>query len=121
VGEEQTRTFLVQLIKNLDAGFVVIAEAKQTIVGFATGYLTVSGVIAERLVHLGDLYVVPEYRHQGIATALINRVTEEARARSIGLVRWLSVASNTELNRWYETLGATSGDFKLFLKPTTSA
>jgi ribosomal protein S18 acetylase RimI-like enzyme len=119
-GEEQTRTFLAQLIKNSDAGFVVMAESEKTVVGFATGYLTVSGVIAERLVHLGDLYVLPEYRHQGIATTLIDRVTTEARVRGVTLVRWLSLASNTELNRWYESLGTTSGDFKLFLKPTSA-
>jgi len=116
--ETKTRRFLLELLAKPEAGFAVTAESEGKVVGFATGFFTVSGVLAEHMVHLGDLYVIPEYRHQGIATALINRVTEEARARGIGLVRWLSVAANTELNQWYASLGATSGDFKLFLKPT---
>lgn len=116
--EPKTRRFLSELLATPETGFAVTAESGGEVVGFATGFLTVSGVLAERMVHLGDLYVLPEYRHQGIATALIGRVTEEARARGIGLVRWLSVAANTELNQWYASLGTTNGDFKLFLKPT---
>jgi len=116
--EAKTRRFLAELLANPEAGFAVLAESDQAIVGFATGFFTVSGVLAERMVHLGDLYVLPEHRHQGIATALIDRVTEEARARGIGLVRWLSVATNTEINQWYASLSTTNGDFKLFLKPT---
>lgn len=116
--EAKTRRFLADLLAHPETGFAVTAEVQHTIVGFATGFVTVSGVLAERMVHLGDLYVLPDHRHKGIATALIDRVTEEARTRGFGLVRWLSVASNTKLNQWYSSLGTTSGDFKLFLKST---
>ncbi len=118
--EEQTREFLAQLLDQRDKGFILIAEVGDEIVGFATGYFTVAGVMAERLVHLGDLYVAPEHRSQGIATSLVNRVTEHARRHGIGFVRWLSLASNTGLNQWYESLGAQGGDFKLFLRPTAA-
>lgn len=120
-GEEQTRAFLAGLLSDPASAFVVIAELEGEIVGFATGYFTVAGVMAERLVHLGDLYVAPEHRSQGIATALVNRVTEQARMHGIGLVRWLSLASNTKLNQWYESLGAKSDNFRLFLRPTAKA
>lgn len=116
--EAKTRRFLSELLATPTTGFAVVAESGGKVVGFATGFSTVSGVLAEHMVHLGDLYVLSEYRHQGIATALIDRVAEEARARGISLVRWLSVAANSELNQWYASLGTTSGDFKLFLKPT---
>lgn len=117
--EEQTRAFLKQFLTNTETGFVVVAEIDRAIVGFATGYFTVSGVIAERLVHLGDLYVAPDHRSQGIATSLVHRVADVARQRGVKLVRWLSLAANTGLNRWYESLGATSGEFKLFFLDTT--
>lgn len=110
--------FLTRFLEQPSTGFIVLAEVSGQLVGFATGYFTVAGVMAERLVHLGDLYVAPEHRGQGIATSLVNRVTDEARRNGIGLVRWLSLASNKDLNRWYESLGAKSGDFKLFLRPT---
>ena len=118
--EGQTRDFLKKLLEQPANGFIILAEVDGALAGFATGYFTVAGVMAERLVHLGDLYVAPEYRRHGLATALVNRVTEQARLKGIGLVRWLSLASNTELNRWYESLGAKSGEFKLFLRPTSS-
>jgi ribosomal protein S18 acetylase RimI-like enzyme len=118
--EEKTRDFLRRFLDAPEMGFAFVAELDAGIAGFATGYFTVTGVMAERLVHLGDLYVSPQYRRQGLATALMDAVTSQARHHGIGLVRWLSVASNTELNRWYGSLGATSGDFKLFLRPTAS-
>jgi ribosomal protein S18 acetylase RimI-like enzyme len=118
--EEQTRGFLAQFLAQPGSGFIVIAEVDGEIIGFATGYFTVTGVMAERLVHLGDLYVAPEHRRNGIATSLVNQVSEQARMHGIGLVRWLSLASNTELNRWYDSLGAKGVDFKLFLRPTST-
>jgi ribosomal protein S18 acetylase RimI-like enzyme len=116
--EEQTRTFLLRLADHPESGFVIVAEIDDTVVGFATGYFTAAGVIAERLLHLGDLYVSPEYRRRGIATALVDEVVREAVGHGIRMVRWLSLATNTDLNQWYTSLGATSGDFKLFLLPT---
>lgn len=119
--EEQTRAFLEWFLAQPDQGFMVVAEVAGRIVGFATAYFTLTGVMAERLVHLGDLYVVPEYRSQGVGRSLIDAVTTQARERDIRWVRWLSLATNTELNRWYESLGATSGDFRLFLRLTAPA
>ena len=115
--EDQTRTFLVRLAEHPESGFVIVAEIEDAVVGFATGYFTVAGVMAERLVHLGDLYVTPEHRRRGIATALVDEVARQAVAHGIRLVRWLSLAANADLNQWYSLLGATSGDFKLFLLP----
>jgi GNAT superfamily N-acetyltransferase len=38
----------------------------------------------DRLGQVEDLYVLPEFRHRGIATALIHRCVAEARARGAG-------------------------------------
>jgi ribosomal protein S18 acetylase RimI-like enzyme len=114
--EEQTRQFFVELLSDSERGFMVLAVTDGRIVGFATGFVTVSGVIASRIVHLGDLYVEPAYRGQSIGARLVDEVSAEAHRRGIPLVRWLSIASNEKLNRWYERLGARGSDFKLFLK-----
>ena len=116
--EERTRGFLAELLAQPEQGFAILAVHQGEVAGFATGYYTVAGLLAQRLVHLGDLYVAPAFRRNGIATALMDAVKARAREKGIGLVRWLSVAGNAELNKWYGSLGATSGDFKLFLRPT---
>lgn len=113
--ESQTRHFLTEVISHPQSGAVVLAEVDGQIVGFASAFFTVSGVIAERMLHLGDLYVAPSQRRRGIATQLVDEVARLAQRNGIRLVRWLSVASNTELNSWYSSLGATGGEFRLFL------
>lgn len=113
--ESQTRHFLMEVISHPQSGAVVLAEVEGQIVGFASAFFTVSGVIAERMLHLGDLYVAPSQRRRGIATHLVDEVARLAQRSGIRLVRWLSVASNTELNSWYSSLGATGGEFRLFL------
>ena len=118
--EEKTRSFLRELVSNVPQGFAIVAEVEARVVGFATGFVTVSGVIAERMVHLGDLYVDPELRRRGIATALLNEVTDQARSRGFGLVRWLALASETEVNRWYNSVVPSSGEFRLYLRPTAA-
>ena len=113
--EEQTRTFLAELMRNPQSGVIMIAQVDARIVGFATAFVTVSGVLASRMFHLGDLYVLPEFRGQEIGRHLVEAVRLESSRRNIPLVRWLSVASNDRLNAWYAKLGATSHDFKLFI------
>jgi ribosomal protein S18 acetylase RimI-like enzyme len=116
--EEQTRTFLEEIVSQPDVGFVILAEVHEELAGFATAFYTVSGIMAQRVLHLGDLYVARAYRRRGIATMLLDEVASRARAKDIRLVRWLSVTTDTELIRWYESLGATSGVFRLyFLDP----
>ncbi|HEY0943721.1 MAG TPA: GNAT family N-acetyltransferase [Opitutaceae bacterium] len=117
-GEAQTQAFLADHLRHGDHGFVLLAWSGRIAVGFASVYLTASGLLAERLAHLGDLYVVPEQRRRGVGRALFDAVSAEARQRGIRLVRWLSLGSNVELNRWYNRLVNSAGNFELFLRPT---
>ena len=113
--EAQTREFLAQLLRMPESGFIVVVFAEARVVGFATGFVTVSGVLASRMIHLGDLYVAPAHRGSNLGAQLVHAVGNEAARRGIPLVRWLSVASNERLNDWYRRLGARSHDFKLFI------
>jgi GNAT superfamily N-acetyltransferase len=95
-----------------------MASINEVPCGFAATYFTVSGLIAQRLAHLGDLYVVPEFRKRGVGTALFEAVSGEAYARGIGLVRWLSISANDEVNAWYRKIAKPIGTFELYLRPT---
>ncbi len=117
-GEEQTRALLADLLADPSAGFVALAHRGNQLVGFAAVYLTISGLIAQRIAHLGDLYVIPEFRRHRVGTALFDAVALEARRRDINLVRWLAVAGDTELNAWYRRLVPPLGSFELYLRPT---
>ena len=55
---------------------------------------------------LGNLSVLPEYRHQGIGTALLRHSIGIARARHCSMMRLSIVEENTVLRQWYERHGA---------------
>jgi GNAT superfamily N-acetyltransferase len=67
-----------------------------TIVGFATTLL-VDGVY-----ELEDLFTDPEWRRQGVATALINDAVEHARLNG---VRRIEVTGNRHALAFYESVG----------------
>lgn len=115
--EAQTHEFLRGLLQDTRAGFVLVASADGQPAGFAAVYFTVSGLIAQRLAHLGDLYVGPPFRKRGIGTALFDAVARESSSCGINLVRWLSLASNTEVNAWYSKVVKPMGTFELYLRP----
>ena len=52
--------------------------------------------------YIDDLFVAPESRGNGIATALIERVTEIARTERAGIVRWITAPDNDEAQILYD-------------------
>ena len=55
---------------------------------------------------LGNLSVLPEYRHRGIGSALLKHAMETARARNCTVMKLSIVEENTVLRAWYERNGA---------------
>ncbi len=55
---------------------------------------------------LGNLSVLPEYRHRGIGTELLKHAMETARKQSCTVMRLSIVEENTVLREWYEQNGA---------------
>ena len=55
---------------------------------------------------LGNLSVLPEYRHRGIGTKLLEHAMDTARERHCSIMRLSIVEENTVLRRWYELNGA---------------
>ncbi|WP_411722486.1 N-acetyltransferase family protein [Mycetocola sp.] len=53
-------------------------------------------------IFIDDLFVTPGARGNGIATALIERVTEIARAQRSGIVRWITAPDNDEAQVLYD-------------------
>jgi ribosomal protein S18 acetylase RimI-like enzyme len=55
---------------------------------------------------LGNLSVLPEYRHMGIGTALLEHSMETARKQNCTVMNLGIVEENTVLRKWYERNGA---------------
>ena len=55
---------------------------------------------------LGNLSVLPEYRHQGIGTGLLNHAMDTAREHGCAMMCLSIVEENTVLRQWYEKNGA---------------
>lgn len=55
---------------------------------------------------LGNLSVLPEYRHLGIGTALLKHSVKIAREHHCRVMRWSIVEENAVLRKWYEQNGA---------------
>lgn len=54
---------------------------------------------------LGNLSVLPEYRHRGIGTALLEHSMETARKQNCKVMNLSIVEENTVLRKWYERKG----------------
>ena len=55
---------------------------------------------------LGNLAVLPAYRHRGIGGKLLKHSTDTARAQHCGVMKLSIVEENRVLRRWYERFGA---------------
>lgn len=90
-----------------DAAIVVVAEGDDgALLGYATGHHTYETGHAERGIYVGDLYVVPARRRQGIARMLLAAL---ARAGHAGGARhlWLTAREgNAGAHALYRRLGA---------------
>jgi ribosomal protein S18 acetylase RimI-like enzyme len=106
-----------------EAKIALVAENEDHIVGFALARLK-----GARLGYLSDLYVAPEARRAGVASALVREAV--ARCRAAGAVAFEldvqteNVAARAVYDRWglrptQVTLAAPIGDVAQRLEPTT--
>lgn len=91
--------YLVLGSAGLAEGRVYVAEVDGSVAGFATWAARADGTI-----ELEDLFVDPDYRRRGIATALVSHVADVLRARG---VRSLEVTANPHAEVFYSAAGFT--------------
>ena len=91
--------YLVLGPDGLAAGRTYVAEEDDgTVVGFAT-WARAGGVM-----ELEDLFVDPDWRRRGIATALLARIVDAVRAQGAGC---LEVTANPHAEEFYRAAGFT--------------
>ena len=85
----------------------IAAEVAGEMVGFALFFTNYSTFLTKSGIYLEDLFVLPEYRQQGIGKALINYLIELAQNRGAGRLEWSVLDWNLPAIAFYEKIGAT--------------
>ncbi len=88
---------------------------------FALYFYNFSTFVGSAGIHLEDLFVLPEYRHQGYAKRLISEITRIAYERGMGRVEWNCLDWNTNARNFYASLGAVSMDGWITYRLTRTA
>lgn len=85
---------------------VLVAEADDgSLIGFTQLYPSFSSMRAQRTYVLNDLFVLPEARKQGVATALLGKAATVGRTLGAGRLSLSTARSNEKAQRLYEALG----------------
>ena len=85
----------------------VVADSGQDLVGYATYSFSYETEYAAPGYYIGDLYVAPAARRQGIGRALVATVAAAARAEGAVYLWWASSPDNVAAHAFYAALGAT--------------
>jgi GNAT superfamily N-acetyltransferase len=85
---------------------VYLADADGRVVGYAIIFYTYSSFLALPTLYLEDLFVLEDYRGQGIGYQLFRRCVEEAQKQDCGRMEWQVLDWNRSAISFYEGLGA---------------
>ncbi|MGA7955104.1 MAG: GNAT family N-acetyltransferase [Gloeobacterales cyanobacterium] len=85
----------------------LLAELDSQAVGFALFFQNYSTFLTKPGIYLEDLFVLPEYRGQGIGKSLITSVAKLAVARNCGRFEWSVLDWNESAIAFYEKIGAS--------------
>ena len=85
----------------------IVAESVDKIVGFALFFHNYSTFLTKPGIYLEDLFVLPEYRRQGIGKALLIKLAQIALERDCGRLEWSVLDWNEPAQKFYRTMGAS--------------
>lgn len=84
----------------------ILAELEGKAVGFAIFFHNYSTFLTKPGIYLEDIFVLPEYRRQGIGKALLMRVAQIAVERDCGRLEWSVLDWNVSAQTFYRNMGA---------------
>ncbi|MEA5582021.1 GNAT family N-acetyltransferase [Nodularia harveyana UHCC-0300] len=85
----------------------ILAEYAGQAVGFALFFSNYSTFLTKPGIYLEDLFVLPEYRRQGIGKALLSKLAQIAVERNCGRLEWSVLDWNESAQAFYRSMGAT--------------
>ena len=84
----------------------ILAEYTGKVVGFALFLHNYSTFLTKPGIYLEDLFVLPEYRRQGVGKALLSKVAQIAVERNCGRLEWSVLDWNESAQAFYRSMGA---------------
>lgn len=88
------------------AAEALVAKIDERAIGFALYFATFSTFAGRAGIWLEDLFVVPEYRRQGVGKALLREVASIALRRGCGRLEWSVLDWNEPAVALYRSMGA---------------
>ncbi len=85
----------------------IMAEYAGQSVGFALFFNNYSTFLTQPGIYLEDLFVIPEYRRQGIGKAMLTYLANLAVERGCGRLEWSVLDWNEEAIAFYRRMGAS--------------
>ncbi|MEM8603468.1 MAG: GNAT family N-acetyltransferase [Cyanobacteria bacterium P01_H01_bin.121] len=85
----------------------ILAEVASQVVGFALFFPNYSTFLMQPGLYLEDLFVLPDYRRQGIGKAMLRHLAQLAVQRGYGRFEWSVLDWNQPAIDFYQRLGAT--------------
>lgn len=85
----------------------ILAEYEGQAAGFALYFHNYSTFLTKTGIYLEDLFVLPEYRRQGIGKAMLTYLAKLAVARGCGRMEWSVLDWNQPAIAFYEGMGAS--------------
>ena len=79
---EAAKNFLAHRLSNNES-VIFLAFSNEKAVGFTQLYPTFSSVSLERMFVLNDLFVLPDYRKNGVASLLLNKQRNFAKLKTL--------------------------------------
>jgi GNAT superfamily N-acetyltransferase len=77
-----------------------------TVIAYAVTFMTYSTFLARPTLYLEDLFVAPDARHRGVATAMMRFLKDRAGERGCGRFEWMVLEWNRGAQDLYVRLGA---------------
>lgn len=84
----------------------IVVEVEDKVVGFALFLPNYSTFLTKPGIYLEDLFVLPEYRRQGIGKAMLSYLGKLAIARNAGRIEWSVLDWNESAIAFYQSMGA---------------
>jgi GNAT superfamily N-acetyltransferase len=106
---EAVRRDLVPALRQHPTTLVFLAYHEGKAVGIATCFIGFSTFVAQRLINIHDLAVVPSYRGRGVGRRLLGAVEQKARDLGCCKVTLEVLDANAVARRLYEAEGFEGG------------